>query len=104
MSLHRGIHQPVEVPQFERILSDQMRCKLRDAGPDARCVGRQVKWSKRTDFAVPNETLVRFDPDDCTIKNVNGFSARPFVRTLMKRKVDLVGGESSNFHEVSLLE
>ena len=69
MPLEGGVHAAIELAELQRVLAEQMRPQLGDAGAHAVRVGRQVERPERTDLAVADDAGVGLDLDDGAVED-----------------------------------
>ena len=64
-------------------------------------IGRQIERPQRADLAVADEAARRSRRATIVLSNtVDRLSARPFVAAFVKRQIDLIGGDASDFHRL----
>src|SRR5215207_4704287 len=80
MPFERGVHRTVELRELARILADEVRSELAQAGAHALGVRGKVERTKGADFSVTGTPVVGFDADDRAIEDLNRFAATPCVR------------------------
>src|SRR5262249_27625229 len=96
--LESGIHAPVEAAELGRVLAEQMRSQLADAGAAARRVRGQVERPQRADLAVAGDARVRLEGDHGAVEHGYRFAAGPLVAALVQRQVHLVAADSRDLH------
>ena len=98
MAQQRPVHELVDRPERGRVLSDQRRGQLADAGPRAGPERRQVERSQWTDFAVTREAVVGEQLDDRTVEYLDVLALGPRITPLDQGQVHLINPNSGNFH------
>ena len=76
-----------------------MRAKFFNPGADTLGIRWQIERPQRANFAIADEAVIRLHGDDGAIENSHGLATGPFVSGFMQREIDLIGENTSNFHE-----
>ena len=98
VSLQGGIHAAVQFAELQRILAEQMRPQLGDAGAHTVGVSGQIERTQRTDLAPAGDAAVGFDFDHGAVEHRNRFAARPLVTALVQRQFDPIGADALDLH------
>jgi hypothetical protein len=94
MPLQVVIHEVVERAKTGRVMANQVRSQLPNAGPHTLGVAGQIERPQWTNFSIPGDPGIGLDADYCCIEDLDGLATRPSVGALMQGQVNLVDVDS----------
>ena len=98
MALEHGVHQPRDLVQRARILADEMRRDLGDAGARACREGRRIEIAERRHLAPAGQAVVGGDGDDDRIEGIGAAALRHVVGPVDEGLQHAVGFDGFDAH------